>query len=223
MTTHVVPDGMKRKPTAEEWETLLESRIPELIRRAKVGNYNPEALLSTLQNVIEGKMIGDIPTGKANILRLISGGKQITIRATSGQRTIAQATDIFTWGIDSDFKNWGLDVPGEAKPETPVLVYEMVEDGDFETIFDSLLGREREDLCLTQEQIIAFAKDHKDWLRKEGYATFFLFKENRKFFVALVLLSSAGEPNADVNHFSGVHVWNGDRRPRLVVPQTLVA
>lgn len=156
-----------------------------------------------------------------SILRLISGGKRITIRPTSGQRTIAQATDIFTWGIDSDFKNWGLDVRGEAKPETPVLVYEMVEDGDFETIFDSL-GR-REDLCLTQEQIIAFAEDHKDWLRKEGYATFFLFKENRKFFVAIVNLASGERPRALAHRFSSAFVWDGGNRLRVVVPQTLAS
>lgn len=158
----------------------------------------------------------------APILRLISGGKQITIRATRGKRSIAQASDVFTWGIDPDFKYWGLDVLGEAKPETPVLVYEMVEHGDFETIFGSF-GRELDDLCLTQEQIIAFVEDHEDWLRKEGYATFFLFKENGKFFVASVSLYGDGEPYAIVNRFSVDNVWYGGDRRRIVVPQTLAS
>ncbi len=156
------------------------------------------------------------------ILRLISGGKRIAIRATTGQRMVSSAGDVFTLGIDSEFKNWGLDVPGEAKPETPVEVYEMVKDGDFKTIFGSL-GRERDDLCLTQEQIVAFVENHKKWLRTDGYATFFLFKVGDEFFVAFVHLYGAGGPDACVNHFSGDVVWLGDYRHRFVVPQTLVA
>ena len=137
---------------------------------------------------------------KSSIFRLISGGKKIVIRATSGSKTIAQAKDIFTWGIDSDFVNWGLDVLGEAKPETPVEVHEMVEDGDFETIYDSL-GRNLDDLCFEQEQIVIFVQDHKGWLRKDGCATFFLFKKNNEFFVASVNLFAFERPNAIVNRF----------------------
>ena len=58
-TTYVVPDGTKRKPTAEEWAVLLENRIPELIRRTREGNYDPTGLNLTMQEVIEGTMIGD--------------------------------------------------------------------------------------------------------------------------------------------------------------------
>lgn len=223
MTTHVVPDGMKRKPTAEEWETLLENRIPELIRRAKAGNLDPSALNLTLQKVIEGELIGVLPAQtKPAILQLISGGKNIVIRATSGQRTIAQANDVFTWYFDPNFKNWGLDVPGEAKPETPVEVHEMVKGGDFKTIFGSL-GRELDTLSLTQEQIVAFVEDpkNKDWLRTDGYATFFLLKVGNEFFVVYVGLDGDGGPGAGINRFSDAHVWSGVRRHRIVVPQAL--
>lgn len=221
MTTYVVPDGMKRKPTAEEWETLLENRIPELIRRAKAGNLDPNALNITMQKVIEGELMRALPAQtRPNILRLISGDQQIVIRATSGKRAIARATGIFTWGIDSDFKKWKLDVSGEEKPETPVEVHEMLVDRDFKTIFAGL-GRELDDLCLTQEQIIAFVEDHKKWLRKEGFATFFLFKVNTEFFVAGVLLNSDERPSVYARQFSYDLVWDGDGLRRLVVPQTL--
>lgn len=155
-----------------------------------------------------------------SILRLISDGQTIVISATSGQKTIAQAADIFTWGIDSDFKNWGLDVPGEAKPATSVEVHEMIEDGDFKTIFGSL-GRKLDDLCLTQEQIVAFVRDHKKWLRKGGCATFFLFKVGDKFFVARAFLDARERPGADIRRFSFGSVWYGDFHLRIVVPQTL--
>mgnify|MGYP001582370602 CR=1 FL=1 len=155
-----------------------------------------------------------------SIIRLISGGRNVAIRATTGTRTIAQATDVFTWGIDPDFTGWGLDVPGEAKPETPVEVHEMVKDGDFRTIFGSL-GHELDGLCLTQEQVIAFVEDRKDWLRKEGFATFFLLKVGGKFFVASVGLDSGERPVAFVIRFSRGFVWDGVNRPRIVVPQAL--
>jgi len=219
MTTYVVPDGMKRKPTAEEWETLLESRIPELIRRAKAGNLDPDALNSTMQKVIEGELIGVLPAQtKPPILRLISNGKNIVIRATSGEWTIAQATDVFLLGVDPDFTTLGLDVPGEAKPETPVEVYEMTEDGNFKTIFGSF-GHELDELCLTQEQVIAFVEDHKDWFRKHGFGTFFLFKVAGKFSVADVRLGDSIRLSIDAYRFWHDFVWGGGYHHRLVVPR----
>ena len=64
MTTQVVVDGTfaKRKPTAEEWEILLENRIPELIRRYKGAALDPAAVNSTLQQVLEGMVITESKT-----------------------------------------------------------------------------------------------------------------------------------------------------------------
>ena len=157
---------------------------------------------------------------KPTILRLISGGKQVVIGATIGTKTIASATNVFTWGIDSDFKNWGLDVAGRAMPETPVQVYEMVQDGDYRTIFGSL-ERDLDTLCFTQEQIVSFVRDYKKWLRTGGYATFFLFKVGNEFFVAYVSLYGGGRPYVNVRRFSDVSVWNAESRHRVVLPQAL--
>lgn len=155
-----------------------------------------------------------------SITRLISGSQSIIIGATSGAKIITSATDTFTWGINPDFRNWGLDVPSEPKPNTPVEVHEMVQDGSFKTIFGSL-GRDLDDLCLTQEQIIVFVRDHKKWLRNDGYATFFLFEVAGEFFVACVGLGAGEGPRAVVFRFSCGLVWGGDRRHRIVVPLTL--
>ena len=155
---------------------------------------------------------------KPAILRLISGGERVVIDATSGTKTIASATDVFNWGIDSDFKNWGLDVPGQATPATPVQVYEMVQNGDYRTIYGSV-GRDLDALCFTQEQIIAFVHDHKKWLRTGGYATFFLFKVAGEFFVASVRLFDDGGPYANVCRFSDDGVWYAGSRHRIVLPQ----
>ena len=152
----------------------------------------------------------------ASILRSISAS--VTISATTGTKTITSAKEVFTGYLDPDFKNWGLDVPEEAKPETPVQVYEMFQDGDFKTIFSSL-GRSLDDLCLTQEQIIAFVCDHKQWLRTGGYSTFFLFKVAGEFFVAFVGLSTDGGPGVGVGRVSSAGVWRGGFRRRIVLPQ----
>jgi hypothetical protein len=158
------------------------------------------------------------PQPKPGILRCISVGEQIVIGATTGAKTITSATDVFTWGIDPDFKNWGLDVPGEAKPETPVQVSEMVRDGDYRTIYGSI-GQDLNTLRFTQEQIIAFVRDHKKWLRTGGYATFFLFKVENEFFVANVGSNDDGRPDASVLRFSSGRVWDAGIRHRIVLPQ----
>ncbi|MBN2093950.1 MAG: hypothetical protein JW740_01055 [Candidatus Zambryskibacteria bacterium] len=153
-----------------------------------------------------------------SILRLISGSKEIVISATAGGRTIAEAKGIFTGGIDRDFVNWDLNTPNEARPKTPVEVHEMVEDDNFKAIFDSF-NRSLDDLCFTQDQIITFIEDHKDWLRRNGYGTFFLMKKNGKFFVVYVTLDSDERPHAFVYHLSNAYLWSADYRRRVVVPQ----
>jgi hypothetical protein len=56
-TNYVVADGLKRKPTAEEWEVLLTKRIPEIIRRYKDGGLDPVGVNDTLQQVADGVII----------------------------------------------------------------------------------------------------------------------------------------------------------------------
>lgn len=62
MATQVVEAVAKRKPTADEWEILLENRIPELIRQYKAGGLDPAAVNITLQMVLEGTVITEQKT-----------------------------------------------------------------------------------------------------------------------------------------------------------------
>lgn len=111
----------------------------------------------------------------------------LKLAPTAGKRYIAKANDIFQSYIDSDFKNWKLDKKSEAKPETNVVVYELVKDGNYKDIFTGDLDK----ICLTQSQIIEFCKNHKELLSKYS-ATFFLFKENNEFLVAYVNVNDDG-------------------------------
>ena len=162
-----------------------------------------------------------VPAKKANDIiytRLISDGHILNLPASDGSKTIAQAGDVFSH-IDSNFKNWNLDVPSTPTPELSVVVREMTKDGDFKTIFGELGSIAR--LCLTQNQTIDFVRIHKEWLRTEGYGTFFLFRKGN-FFVAGVDLGSDGRLRVYVYPFLHDRVWFAERRHRVVVPQLML-
>lgn len=150
-------------------------------------------------------------------LKLISASETLTIDACDGTKILADAKDTFAY-IDSDLKNWGADEKGLATDEAPVEVYEMANDGMFSQLFGSL-SSDVQKLCLTQNQIIGFVKKHHDWLRTDGYGTFFLFKSNNHFFVAHVRVPSVGRLFVHVSRFERDDVWYAESRHRFVVPQ----
>ena len=154
---------------------------------------------------------------KALILKLISEAHEIIIETCDGSQTIATAKETFKSGIDSDFKSWGTNKAGASTEKTPVQVHEMVKDATFAQMFGSL-GIDLDKLCLTQHQIKTFCEVHKEWLRKDGYATFFLFKVDEQFFVASVHVSSDGL-YVRVCRFGDDRVWRAENFLRMVVPQ----
>ena len=149
--------------------------------------------------------------------KLISGGHDIKIKKTSGKRFFSQMKKLFKGFLDQDFTSYGLDVESEERPETPVQVFELTANATFETIFKSF-DVELDDLVLTQDQIISFVEEHKDWLHPEGWSEFFLTKVNGQFFVVDVYRFARGL-DAYVYHLSDDYVWGAGRRYRIVVPQ----
>jgi len=155
---------------------------------------------------------------KEAFLKLISGGKSLTIDAVDGSEVLADAKDMFPAGIDSDFKNWEADEPSQPTAETPVDVHEMKKDATFSQMFGELNFDVRR-LCLTQHQIKNFVKKHRNWLRTEGYATFFLFESKSNFFVARVRFHFDDGLHVYVRQFEDSRVWRAGGRRRVVVPQ----
>ena len=172
-------------------------------------------------------------------LRLIPGSTNITIAAIDGKKIIAKATDIFTGYLDPDFRNLGLNIASQATVDTQVHVYEMERDGTFAQIFGGF-GENLDRLCLSQAQIVEFVTTQKNWLRTDGYGTFFLFKEKvkgeDKFFVADVFfdvrghldvivceLSGGGVWDVSVDPLSRDFVWPAEYRHRVVVPQLVTS
>lgn len=140
--------------------------------------------------------------------------KTITIPALKGDLTITEASDVFTGYIDSDFKNWKTDVLSEKTSEAKISIFDLTENKTFAQIFT-----DPEKMCMTQAQIIYFVKNHKDLLRTDGYATFFLFKVGNEVFVAGVYFYGGGRLGVDVLRFSRGDVWGAENRHRIVVPQ----
>lgn len=150
-------------------------------------------------------------------LKLISGGETLVIDHCDGQRVLVDAIDWISH-IDSDFCAWNADEVGHATPDTPVNVFELTNDGLFAGILGSL-STDNDKLCLTQDQIVSFVKKHRDWLRADGWGTFFVFKSYGNFFVARVSIRSAGTLFVNVYRLKADDRWYAEDRHRFVVPQ----
>ena len=153
----------------------------------------------------------------SDVVRLISGGAELMLDACDGKKTIAQASGVFSH-IDLDFKNWGTDVAGRATPATPVAVYEQREHADFAKMFGTLAD-DPSKLVLEQDQVLNFIQKYRNWLRQDGWETFFILRSRGKFFVAFVYCFSYGHLDMYLDRFKDSHVWSADYRDRLVVPQ----
>jgi len=141
----------------------------------------------------------------------------LSIPATDGKRVIANVKGIFAY-TDPDFKKWDADEKGKPTEEANVIVREMTENATFSKMFGEL-SSDLTALCLTQDQIISFVENHRDWLRTDGWGTFFLFKSYGHFFVAGVGFRSGGRLEVYVRRFEDGSVWDAVDRHRVVVPQ----
>ncbi len=167
-------------------------------------------------------------------LRLISGNETITIPACKGgeKANIYNAKETFLGYIDSNFDifydRYIINQPQPTTEKTEVKVYEMYnKDADFNTLFGSL-GSDLKSLAFeSQQQIEIFCKKNKQWLRKDGYATLFLFVEKvsgeNKFFVAYVTLCSDGRLNVYINGFPRTTQWYAGHNYRIVVSATKIS
>lgn len=193
------------------------SKFSKALDRSAVQRIQADGKLnSAIEDAME-KFFAESIELKTSHLTCISLGKDTVLDPTDGTETIANAKDVFPDYIDSDFKNWGLDVPAEATKRVKTHVFEMTQDGDFKAIFGSF-GENLDRLCLTQAQIKQFCKKHAKWLRTDGYGTFFLFKVGKDYFVADVDVYSDGL-YVHVFRLSYDYVWDAGYRPRVVVPQ----
>ena len=200
--------------TAQDFAGLQIDQLSKL----RNGNITFEQVkwFNNLSYEQRQQLMGKQPE-KAAILKCISEAQEIFIETCDGTQTIATAKKTFKSGIDGDFENWGTNKPGNSTQKTSVQVHELVKDATYPQMFGSF-GTDLDKLCLTQHQIKLFCEVHKDWLRKDGYATFFLFKVDEQFFVAYVYVSSDGL-HVSVRRFERDRASGTGRSHRVVVPQ----
>jgi hypothetical protein len=148
-------------------------------------------------------------------LRLLSGNEPLMLDPTDGQETLGQATAVFRY-IDRNFERWNCNVAGPPAQETPVRVYEMASDSTFQQLFGGF-GVALDSLALTQAQIKQFAQRYRDWLKKGGNGTFFLFKAGNEFLVSAVYFFSDGRLGVRVRDLTLERVFRAQKRHRLVV------
>ncbi len=192
-----------------------------LIKNEPVGRLN--ALVKKIGglDVMKGILNGTIKFAitAQEILVCILKDEKIKVGATTGEETIAAASDVFDW-IDPDFENWGTNVPsGKATEAASVKVYEMHRDATFEQMFGSL--GDIEALCLEQGQVVNFCRENRGKLRLDGWATFVPFKVEgcNEPFVARVCVGGGGL-KLFVDRLGSDNVWSAAYRHRVVVPTT---
>ena len=195
----------------------IQTHFPRGISPELIASWNgcPKELLMARLTDIFSQPPEEAKT--TSFLRLISGDKALVIDAVDGTEILADANDVFKY-IDGDFKNWGADEKGPATKETPVNVHEMVKDGTFAEMFSSL-NPDVEKLFFTHHQIKNFVQKKSDWLRTDGYATFFTFKSKGERFVAYVDFGSDDRLRVYVYRFVHDDRWSAGSRHRIVVPQ----
>ncbi len=200
--------------TAQDFAGLQVDQLQKL----RNGNMTFEQVkwFNNLSFAEREALMGKQPE-KALILKLISEAHEIIIETCDGSQIIANAKETFKSWIDNDFRNWGTNKAGKSTQKTPIQVHEMVKNATFAQMFNSL-SIDLDKLCLTQHQIKTFCEVHKEWLRKDGYATFFLFKVEDQFFVARVRVYSGGL-RVNVSRFGRDCVWPAGYSLRVVVPQ----
>ena len=205
-----------------------EEGINELVANDVLNGDNVQRILGLGDKIAPKvrdfvkQLLAELAENIAGCLKLISGAETLELEPTDGKETIANASKVFTWGIDGDFKRWGCDVKAKPTVATKVQVHEMIKDGTFAQIFGGLSDN-LDALCLTQAQIIQFVQKHKKWLRTDGWATLFLFKVGDEFFVACVDVYSGGTLLVHVRRFSDGRVWLAGHRRRVVSPQLALA
>src|ERR1700724_2308252 len=69
----------------------------------------------------------------------------------------------------------------------------------------------------TQSQIKQFVKHNRDWLKKGGNGTFFLFRTGNEFFVAAAYFFTDGRLGVLLRSLSLERVFRAQKRHRLVV------
>lgn len=184
--------------------------MSDVANRLNQPNGDATAWHALISNVIKQGLPKPEPK---SITRLISDHFYLTLPPTTGKRTIAQAGDVFTGGIDSHFTSRGLDLPGVQTEVTRIAVHEIVRNGKFKDIFADLTQ------WFTQDQVITFVECYAKWLRLNGWGILLPFAVSEERFVADVHRYSDKATVVQLYRLEEDFVWGAADLRRVVLPQ----
>lgn len=186
--------------------------IQRQIRQKGGSPIDPELVTHALQDIIEGGFIGR----KNPTLRLLSRHQSIVIPPCDGTETLENAAKAFEDGLCGDLKKHHINSPSKPTRKTNIRIHELVREATFAQMFSSF-DTDLEELCLTLSQIKSFCEIHPDWLDERGW-TFFLFKNEDLFFVALIRTYPTGL-NLSIRQLDDSATWSDEYHHRIVTPQ----
>jgi len=206
----------------------IDGRMIEIKRqlRLKSGSpIDPELVKTALQDIVEGRFKS---VANSSILRCISSGHILKLKASDGSRIIRDARGTFPSGIYGNFSGLGLNKPGLASPEMIVDVHEVISNAKFMNLFESLPGAWNQK-WIPQDKVIEFCETLPDWLHPHGDATFFLTKKDKgkpvdenkpeENLAVIVVQTYVGGPYVIAGSLESDNLWCGEARHRVVAPR----
>jgi|AntRauTorckE6833_2_1112554.scaffolds.fasta_scaffold00067_16 hypothetical protein len=155
---------------------------------------------------------------KISGLRRLFKDEKVVIKETDGKTKMAEKLEVHYSSLGTESKSLGLENPQEPSKETAVELYEMTQDADFKSMFGQFCkdAGKPDEVCFTQNQIVEFCQNHKNYLHTDR-ATFFLFKEDNNHFVVDVRLGIISFL-ASLHAFQDSFDWDASYLHCLAVP-----
>ncbi|MFA6995138.1 MAG: hypothetical protein WC249_01880 [Patescibacteria group bacterium] len=164
------------------------------------------------------------------LMRLIDGGRSLTLKALDGKRLIYKSSNIFQFDSDdTSFVDLGLNKPGVATPTTLVQVNEVVSDGSHFDIFNSFFGPWSKK-WLSQTQIIEFCEVYPGLLIGGGISNLFLSKIDENLPIdenapqsnlVVVSVFNAKDLRVGVRRLAQTPIWRGHSHRRVITPELI--
>lgn len=125
----------------------------------------------------------------------------ILLKATTRREVIKEDPKVFPRGVSARFALENCNVPGPAAPAVRAVLCKMVHPRIL-WAFEGF-AKDYDKLCLSQGQIIDFAKKYPH-LVGHGYGTWMFFKVGSEFFLASLHTFSGLDPRPDLSTLSEI-------------------
>jgi hypothetical protein len=197
---------------------VISKKIWEIQRRFKEGTLPYDKLKTYLQLIIEDKIDSQINFNSL-ICEQIYKKAEIKIKALNQELTIKNSALPIIY-LDPLFQDNQNEIAFSGS-QISISAYELVLPANFLTIF-KFLSKKRDllQMCFTESQIIEFCQTHKNLLKSNSCANFFLIKRQSNIMVLNIRLKS-GKFDFTLNDINYKYVWPGEKSRRIFIAKQL--